>query len=83
LDVLRFKLIYRISYPTWGGTGIKHDPTYVAYYIPHLILVSLPVPWDPMIIVYLAVAVAAVATFTAFLVIRKTRKTRTQDLQTS
>jgi hypothetical protein len=72
------KLIYRISYPTWGGVGIKHDPTYVGYFVPHLLLVSLPV-WDPMIIVYLAVAVAAVAAIVAFLVIRRTRKTRTQS----
>jgi hypothetical protein len=72
------KLIYRISYPTWGGVGIKHDPTYVGYFVPHLLLVSLPV-WDPMIIVYLAVAVAAVAAIVAFLVIRRTRKTGTQS----
>src|SRR5207247_268827 len=66
------KLIYRISYPTWGGVGIKHDPTYVAYYVPHLILTSLPVPFDPMIIVYLAVAVAVVASVTAVLIIKRT-----------
>jgi hypothetical protein len=70
------KLIYRISYPTWGGIGIKHDPTYVAYYVPHLILVSLPVS-DPTII-YLAVGVAAVAV-TAILAIKRTRRIRTQS----
>ena len=69
------KLIYRISYPAWGGIGIKHDPTYVAYYVPHLILTSLPVPFDPMIIFYLAIAVAAVAV-TTFLVLKKTRRKR-------
>ena len=69
------KLIYRISYPKWGGTGIKHDPTYVAYYVPHLILVSLPV-WDPMIIIYLAIAVAAAAV-AVFLVVKRTRRART------
>ncbi len=74
------KLIYRISYPTWGGVGIKHDPTYVAYYVPLLILVSLPVPFDPMIIVYLVIAVAAaVAIIATFLVLRKTRRTRLQN----
>ncbi len=68
------KLIYRISYPTWGGIGVKHDPTYVAYYIPHLILTSLPVPFDPTILVYLAVAAAAVA-IAAFLVVKRSRHT--------
>ncbi len=68
------KLIYRISYPTWGGIGVKHDPTYVAYYIPHLILTSLPVPFDPTILVYLAVAAAAVA-IAAFLVVKRSRNT--------
>lgn len=72
------KLIYRISYPTWGGIGIKHDPTYVAYFVPHLLLVSTPVPWDPMIIVYLAITAAVVAAVTAVLVIRRTRKSRTK-----
>ena len=72
------KLIYRVSYPTWGGIGIKHDPTYVAYYVPHLIPpVSLPVE-DPMILVFLTVGVVAV-TVTAFLVIKRTRKARTQS----
>ncbi len=70
------KLIYRISYPTWGGIGIKHDPTYVAYYVPRLLTVSTPVPGFPIIIVYLAVAVAAV-TVIAFLVVDRTRKNRT------
>jgi hypothetical protein len=69
------KLIYRISYPTWGGTGIKHDPTYVAYYVPHLILTSLPVPFDPTIIVYLAVAIAVIAVVVTWIVVKKTRKT--------
>jgi hypothetical protein len=69
------KLIYRISYPTWGGVGIKHDPTYVAYYVLPLNPVSLPL-WDPMIIIYLAVAVAAVAV-AVFLVFKRTRRART------
>src|SRR6266516_2014246 len=36
LNVNTSRLIYRISYPTWGGIGIKHDPTYVAYFVPTL-----------------------------------------------
>ncbi len=48
------KLIYRISYPTSGGIGIKHDPTYVEHYVPNLLTVSTPVPDFPIIIVYLA-----------------------------
>jgi len=74
LNYTTSKLIYRISYPTWGGVGIKHDPTYVGYYVPNLILTSLPVPGFPMIIVYLAVAVAVVATITAVFVVKRTRE---------
>jgi hypothetical protein len=76
LNYTTSKLIYRISYPTWGGVGIKHDPTYVGYFVPNLLTASTPVPGFPLIIVYLAVAVAAVAV-TAFLIIRRARKTRT------
>jgi len=71
------KLIYRISYPTWGGIGIKHDPTYVGYYVPNPLAISTPVPWDPTIIVYLAVALAAVAAIVVLIVIKGTRRTRT------
>ena len=66
LNYTTSKLIYRISYPTWGGIGIKHDPTYVGYYVPNLLTISTSVPWDPMIIVYLAVAVAVAAAIIAF-----------------
>jgi hypothetical protein len=72
------KLIYRISYPTWGGIGIKHDPTYVGYFVPNLLTTPSPSGF-PMIIIYLAVAVAVIAAITAVLVMRKTRKTRNQN----
>jgi len=70
------KLIYRISYPTWEGIGIKHDPTYIGYYVPNLLTISTPVPWDPMIVVYLAAAVAVVAAITSVLIFEMTRKTK-------
>ena len=70
------KLIYRISYPTWEGIGIKHDPTYIGYYVPNLLTISTPVPWDPMIVVYLAAAVAVVAAITSVLIFKMTRKTK-------
>jgi len=69
------KLIYRVSYPTWGGVGIKHDPTYVAYYIPNLLTISTPAPSFPLIIIYLAIAVVVVVV-AAVLVIKRTRKKR-------
>ncbi len=72
LLVLERGLIYRISYPTLEGIGIKHDPTYVAFFVPHLIFVNLPV-WDPLIIAYLAVAAAVIATIT-FLVLKRCPK---------
>lgn len=70
LNVSTSRLIYRISYPTWGGIGVKHDPTYVAYYVPNLIAPSVPGPWG--FAVYLAIAV--VITAVAVVVIRRTRK---------
>ena len=76
LNLNTSKLIYRISYPTWGGVGIKHDPTYVAYYVPNLLTTSTP--GFPMIIVYLVVAAAVIATITAVFVIKRTQKNRTQ-----
>jgi hypothetical protein len=77
------KLIYRICYPTWGGVGINEDPTFVAYYVPNLLTVSLPVPGYGALIFYLAVGAAAVAIVSAALFIRRTRKGRTQDRQIS
>jgi len=77
LNYTTSKLIYRISYPTWGGIGIKHDPTYVGYYVPNLLTISTPVPWDPMIIVYLAVALAVIAAIVVLIVIKGTRRTGT------
>ncbi len=37
------KFIYRVSYPTWSGYGLKHDPTYVA----HLGSVAVSPPGGP------------------------------------
>ena len=70
LNVSTSRLIYRISYPTWGGIGVKHDPTYVAYYVPNLIAPSVPGPWG--FAVYLAIAV--VITAVAVVLVRRTRK---------
>ncbi len=70
-------MIYRISDLPWGGIGIKHDPTFVAYYVPNLLTVSTPVPGYPMIIFYLAVGAAVVAVTTAVLVVKRIRKGRT------
>ena len=77
------KLIYRICYPTWSGIGIKHDPTYVAYFVPHLLPVSTPVPFPISIIVYIGLAAATAAIIITFIVI-KTRKPRmTETLKTN
>jgi len=77
LNVNTSRLIYRISYPTWGGTGIKHDPTYVAYYVPTLS--TLPPNCCSAIIIYPALALAAVAAVIAFLLIKRTRRPRAQS----
>ncbi len=34
LDISRANFVYIISYPTWGGYKVVHDPTYTAYYTP-------------------------------------------------
>ncbi|SRR6266571_1318073 len=65
---------YRIFYPTWRGTGIKHDPTYVAYYVPNLLANIKPSAF-PIIIVYIAAAVAAVGIIAAVFAIKRTRWT--------
>src|SRR5438034_10182563 len=67
LNQSRSKLIYRISYPTWGGAGIGYDPTYVAYHVPTL-SIQVPPGCCPAIIIYPAVALAVIAAITAFLV---------------
>ena len=72
------KLIYRISYPTWEGIGIKHDPTYIGYYVPNLPTISTAVPGFPMIIVYLGLTLAVVAAITTVIAVKRTRKTRTK-----
>lgn len=72
------KLIYRISYPTWEGIGIKHDPTYIGYYVPNLPTTSTAVPGFPMIIVYLGLTLAVVAAITTVIAVKRTRKTRTK-----
>jgi hypothetical protein len=82
LNYTTSKLIYRISYPTWGGVGIKHDPTYVGYFVPTL-STQIPPGCCPAIIISPAVALAGVAAITAFFVINKTRKPRMQKQKSS
>ncbi len=72
------KLIYRICYPEWNGTGIRHDPTYVAYYVPHVSSVSIPGPFSLILVIYIAAAVAAVCVVSLF-AIRRIRKARTRE----
>ncbi len=71
------KLIYRISYPTWSGIGIKHDPTYVGYFAP-----TATTPSNlAMYILYIAVTVAVVGAITAVFAIKRTRKATRRDHQ--
>lgn len=34
LDIAKASFVYIITYPTWGGYTVVHDPTYTAYYAP-------------------------------------------------
>ncbi len=52
------RFLYRISYPTWSGNAIQHDPTYVAYLGPGSLIVSPPAPNLPIIIVISALVLA-------------------------
>lgn len=56
------KFLYRVSYPTWSGYALQHDPTYVAYFGPGLGPGSLP-PLPPG----LPVTILTIAIVTGFL----------------
>ncbi len=43
LDIAKANFIYIISYPTWGGYKVVHDPTYTAYYAPEQAAALSPV----------------------------------------
>ncbi len=56
------KFLYRVSYPTWSGYALQHDPTYVAYLGPGLGPGSPPASPPG-----LPIATLTIAIFTGFL----------------
>lgn len=56
------KFLYRVSYPTWSGYALQHDPTYVAHLGPGLGPGSLPA--SPL---GLPITILTIAIFTGFL----------------
>jgi hypothetical protein len=55
------RLIYRVSYPVWSGSGLKHDPTYVAHFVPSTVsLVTPPVVSGLLILVIAAAGIVGV-----------------------
>ncbi len=43
LDIAKASFVYIISYPTWDGYTVVHDPTYTAYYAPEQTTALSPV----------------------------------------
>lgn len=36
------RFIYRLSYPAWSGYALRHDPTYVAHFVPSVFPSTVP-----------------------------------------
>src|SRR5438094_7752878 len=75
LDYSRSKLIYRISYPTWSGNALTHDPTYVAHLGPGTVTTSPP-PSLPTTILAVAVFTGVLALVVAVHSYSRSRKHR-------
>ncbi len=69
------KLIYRISYPTWAGNALTHDPTYVAHLGPGTVSTSPP-PSLPTTILAVAVFTGVLALVVAVHSFSRSRKHR-------
>ena len=67
------KLIYRISYPTWSGNALTHDPTYVAHLGPGIVTTSPP-PSLPTTILAVAVFTGVLALVVAVHSFSRSRK---------
>ena len=72
-DYSRSKLLYRISYPTWSGNALTHDPTYVAHLGPGTVMTSLP-PSLPTTILAVAVFTGVLALVVAVYTFSRSRK---------
>jgi len=66
------RFLYRINYPTWSGTAILHDPTYVAYLGKGTGFTN-PIP-VPSWILYTAAFTGGLALAVAFNGLRRARK---------
>jgi len=69
------KLIYRVSYPTWSGYGLRHDPTYVAHFAPESLTGPPPPPTTPpLTILALAIFTGALSVILAVHGFSRSRK---------
>ena len=75
LDYSRSKLIYRISYPTWSGHALTHDPKYVAHIGRGTVTTSLP-PSLPTTILVVALFTGVLALVVAVHSFSRSRKHR-------
>lgn len=78
LNVTGANYLYIISYPTYSGFMVVHDPTYTIYFAPTEAAVTPPSGWTGLIALVLIIAIIVVA---VGLVLRR-RKSRPQ-VQTS
>src|SRR3989441_3025381 len=62
------RLIYRISYPAWSGSGLKHDPTYVAHFVVSTGS-TISVPPSPGLLILILAAVGMLSVFMVVLVV--------------
>ncbi len=69
------RFLYRISYPTWSGIALQHDPTYVAYLGPGSPLVSPPASTLPIIIISAVVLAGVLAIVLAVYALKRSRRT--------
>lgn len=69
LNVTGANYLYIISYPTYSGYKIVHDPTYTAYYAPTESTASSPAKYAP--IIALAIIIAAIVLIVAVVLTRK------------
>lgn len=79
LDYNVSSFLYRVCYPTWDGYGLEHDPTYVAY----LNSMAVPEIGPPLMFVFIAVTLGAVALVAALYDLKKTRRMIGSPMQNS
>ncbi len=69
------KFFYRISYPTWSGHALQHDPTYIAHLGPGALTATPPSITLPIIIIASVVIAGLLAIVLAVVALKRSRRT--------